>query len=195
MDLSMIINSGLFAPGTEVAFNCPTRNCTFPEVCHSVGYCSSCNDITGDLLVKYGTIPKATTNYTNVSLPGYWSEYFGWTPPVTAVLNFSEYDSNTAYLVMDNANYAVVVSQLNESTVFRSEEISHWGCDPPGYYFGVGAACCSILPCVKSYGASVSAGRLSEEVVSTVNMWIWDYPVGSSVTKATINVACLPKET
>jgi hypothetical protein len=32
MDLQMLINGGLFALGTEVAFNCPNGNCTFPEV-------------------------------------------------------------------------------------------------------------------------------------------------------------------
>jgi hypothetical protein len=96
---------------------------------------------------------------------------------------------------MDYANNVVVVSQLNESIVCSSEETPHWGCGPPGYYFGVGAAYCSILPWVKRYRASVSAGRLSEEIVSTSNMWIWDYPVGSTVTKGAIIVACLPEET
>ena len=210
IDLQKTINAGIFNPGTSVAFGCPSGNCTFPDVYHSVGYCSSCNDITSYLLVIDEIVPGGP-NYTNVSLPGYWQEYPGgggtfWSPPVTAILNGTDtgsgnatYDSNTAYLTMDYFAGAVVASQINNplSTSCSNGSQTRWGC-AAGAASRAGAANCTIVPCVRSYKASIEGGSLSEEVASPNNLWTWDtlnFDPADLSLKATINLACLPLST
>ena len=215
IDLQDVINAGIFNPGTQVSFNCPSGNCTFSDLYHSVGYCGSCNDTTNSLLTTREIVPGGIS-YTNISLPGHWKNYPGltstfWVPPETALLNGTDtsngngtvYSSNTAYLLMDYQNSGtVVVSQVSNSistSCSNSNEI-HWGCEHStvGAFGGIGAAYCGIVPCVKSYRASVTGGRLSEAVVSTNNLWIWDtinHIPGYDGLRGTINIDCLPPET
>ena len=212
VDLQRVINGGIFNPGTQVKFNCPTGNCTFPEIYHSVGYCSSCNDTTDKLSITNEIVPASpgvhAYNYTNVTIPGYWTDYHSnsqnyssWTPPETAVLNLtvSGY-TNTAYLLMDYANSAVVASALNGTTSCSGDHPLHWGCDisvANEGSFGVGAASCTIAPCIRSYKASIDAGTLSEETFRTTVVWdeVKQDDNAGGLLSATINVACLPNST
>ncbi|ERF76803.1 hypothetical protein EPUS_07983 [Endocarpon pusillum Z07020] len=52
LELQNSINGGIFNPGRNVAFDCPTGNCTFPNNYQTVGFCGSCIDITNQLYVK-----------------------------------------------------------------------------------------------------------------------------------------------
>jgi hypothetical protein len=62
--------------------------------------------------------------------------------------------------------------------------------------FGVGAASCTIAPCVRSYKASINAGTLSEEPFRTSNVWdVLSQGTRGGPWFATINVACLPNST
>lgn len=211
IDLQKVINGGIFNPGTQVTFNCPTGNCTFSEVYHSVGYCSSCNDTTDKLSITNEIVPASSVtyayNYTNVTLPGYSTNYAingqtysEWTPPATALLNLTGAGYlNTAYLLMNYASNAIVASLLNDTTSCSGNHPSRWGCSTyvgDEGSLGVGAASCTIAPCVRSYKASIDGSTLSEENFRTSNVWdILDQVNGSELLSATINVACLPNGT
>ena len=50
--LQSSMNAGIFSPQTTgVAFDCGTSNCTFPGSYSTVGYCSTCEDVTSELTI------------------------------------------------------------------------------------------------------------------------------------------------
>jgi len=60
--LQAAINSGVVSPSGRVNAKCATGNCTFNNEHSTVGYCSSCTDITEHLFIS-STVVKS--NYTN----------------------------------------------------------------------------------------------------------------------------------
>jgi hypothetical protein len=192
IDLQKAIKAGIYNPGTPVEFDCPTGNCTFPDVYHSVGYCSSCNDITDSLVITYALVTEGF-NYTNISLPGYWEVHYGnswevgygdlqWVDPVSATIDdLSSTSDNLSpatimNFVMNYTDGTVVAAQLNLTCPEGSE--GQWGCGG-GANFTAGAANCWIQPCVRTYKAYIAGGRLSEEVASANNLRIWQPLDGS----------------
>ena len=207
VDVQRVINAGIFNPGAEVPYGCPSGNCTFPTIYHSVGYCGSCEDVT-DYLQITNEVVQGGPNYTNVSLPGFWDvtdrQYY--TSPVTAILNDAYSDQlgnvshpGTAYLVMDYGAREVVTAFVRNEisdSCSNSTNIS-WGCATEGFS-GAGAAVCTISPCVLSYRASITAGSLFEQMASASNLQVWDnlnYINGEENLFATINLACLSPST
>ncbi|KAL9611182.1 MAG: hypothetical protein Q9167_004167 [Letrouitia subvulpina] len=50
--LQVAINAGIFSPGKLVTPECDSGNCTFPTEYHTLGYCSSCTDISDQVHVN-----------------------------------------------------------------------------------------------------------------------------------------------
>jgi hypothetical protein len=202
--LQKAINAGIYNPGTPVEFDCPTGNCTFPDVYHSVGYCSSCNDITDSLSITYEVVTEGY-NYTNVSLPGYWEttdDYRDsqWVYPVSVSIDnistSTTFWPTTVNFVMSYTEKAIVAAELNVGSNVTCPEGSQvqWGCGGGSIFtagLGGGAATCTIEPCVRSYRAYIAGGRLSEEVASASNLRIWQGLYSTEWYKAAINIACL----
>ncbi|KAI1342712.1 hypothetical protein F5Y15DRAFT_373733 [Xylariaceae sp. FL0016] len=141
------MNSGVYDDEmAQVQVSCTTGNCTFPGVYASAGWCSSCTDITDQLVITERT---AATNFTL---------------PSTNLSALAGADT----FVMGYGLGSTVQAILGWSAD-GSDQLA----DTPWGRQGYGAAECRIDPCVRSYTANVSAGNLVETVVDVVNA-TWD---------------------
>lgn len=158
------ISAGSFsASAFNLPFICPTGNCTFQTPYLSVGYCSSCSDISTEL---------RTVNYTYLSNN-------------SAGINVPEWQLNYTlpsglYLVADGATLAVGGYYNNSDSplapiaivevMYEAPQLSGAirnctqddPCTPDDTWVrgGYGAARCEIGACVKEYAATVQSGIL-----------------------------------
>lgn len=212
LEMQRSINAGIFNPGGNVAFNCPTGNCTFLSEYHTVAYCSECNDTTNRLLVDAKSSSFNTTSW-NVGL----NDTGGATRSnISVVMNPST--SLSQYLVMKSTmsgNTDIVAGYLsiNQSRVCadtcpsttkqnidqcnaKRKDIG-WGCAAlTGQGSGssnssssIGAASCSLFPCVRTYSAEVRDGAFKETLRSVAKEW--NYARDSIDLSAMVNVKCL----
>jgi hypothetical protein len=164
------ISTGIFNPGTfAIPFNCPTGNCTFPGQYHSVGYCSSCIDISAD--VKLTSDP--TLNFTLAS--GLWANaQFAMTMGPAN----SEDIGNSAYQVL------VALSNYTSNLFLDTCPASHaWACR------GYGAAQCSLFPCIRTFEGTVKGGNLTE--VSRSSSANWALSGAGDSDQSSVDMACL----
>lgn len=158
-----IMNSGIYdSQLKEVTFDCPSGNCTFEGIYHSMGWCSHCMDISDQLEIIREPTPF------NFTLPS--SNLTATAGIRTFVMGMGQQKSYhlpiQAILGWDNSEF-----MLSDSP---------WG------KRGYGAAECSIDPCVRSYTSTVKGGNLTETLVSTSETWTdGEYWLNS------INVPCL----
>jgi hypothetical protein len=167
------INTGIFNPGTfAIPFNCPTGNCTFPGQYHSIGYCSSCTDISAQVNVT----EISSTDFTFM-LPSGLSAGRQYMLTMGAANNES----------ILNQDYQVLMGIANTtSDEFSSQKCpgSHaWACR------GYGAAQCSLFPCVRTLTAAVTGGNLTEKAESFSARWGIDIDSGD---QSSIDMTCLP---
>lgn len=162
-------NMGIFSNTLQnVTFSCATGNCTYPTNYTTAGWCSSCEDVTGQLqIVKGANFTNAGNNYTlpstNLTVAVSQGESFRVGVDIDA-------DSN-AYGVRLQAIMAM--GEVNTSN-------TPWGIR------GYGAAECYLAACAKSLMGSVVLGQLSENVTDSSIFQI----AGSGYT-STIYVPCL----
>lgn len=174
MDLSLkaAVYDALYninSPSLAITTHCPTGNCTFPAnhtaSYSSIGVCSKCDDIT-DL------IELSSTSYDTTALE------YSWSLPNGQELknafqegHFMVSNSTSAYrdkttLQGIGASFANL-SML--SLVGRNCTIGSSVADStcPDSWLTAWAGECAMYFCVKSYSASIAAGVLTEDVVST----------------------------
>lgn len=146
------ISAGAFsASALNLPFNCPTGNCTFDQPYSSIGFCSSCSDISNELTYVNYTWRVVTDYYNetssalNLTLPSglYVPTNDGSVFALGAYVD--EYSRATA--IID----AIYHPPYNR-TCAPSEQ--SWACK------GRGAARCKLAPCLKSYTAQVRGGFL-----------------------------------
>jgi len=148
------INNGVFDPeNIQVKYNCNTGNCTFPESYSSLGFCSTCRDVSSDLKLTPFDKSSGRVNYTlpsGFSITSYMSVFainingsVSSGVPGTNVQAIFAYNNTNTY-------------GLQGTVCFEGDE---WGCR------GYGAAECDILPCVRSYDANIENGYLQENVL------------------------------
>jgi hypothetical protein len=201
LGLQSYINAGIFDPGRSVAFACPTGNCTFSKEYHTVGYCSECNDTTNRLVLDEQT----TNTSTSWNLSSLGPDDFSGVKD-SAIMSSN---GSSQYLVMESSlsgetNIIAGYMKSNQSkscaeTCPSLEEKNHdkceknwkdikWGCASlPDLSRGIGAASCSLFPCVRTYSARVDQGRWQETLLSTSKEW--DQTPG--LDHITVNVDCL----
>lgn len=63
--LQVAFNAGIFSPGHSVTPKYNSGNCTFPNTYHTLGYCSSCTDISDQVRVNEST-SNDNPNHTSV---------------------------------------------------------------------------------------------------------------------------------
>lgn len=197
-ELQAAIKEGVISPNTLMNLECTTGNCTFEHEYTTVGYCSSCMDVTNDLITRSTYV---ISNYTNIV-----ANATGGITPNTNNSDFVE----TAFLGNTNTSVTTFLpSGLSVSTYpgtkanlmamqAQPPDGSHdsprveiilgrqyqlldpvtgkppTGCDlgttkDSWYCKGYGAASCSLYPCVHTYTSTVEAGKLREVSVSTSN--------------------------
>ncbi len=212
LEMQRSINAGIFNPGGNVAFDCSTGNCTFPSEYHTVAYCSQCNDTTNRLLINTGTNLRNSTWWT-LSLNG---SDAATRRNLSVAMNGSSY--GTQYLVMQSTlsggtdivagflsinqsrSYADTCPSFGEQNIEKCRanwnKIS-WGCAGlsgqgsrhSSESNGIGAASCSLFPCVRTYSAKVEGGRFKETLLSVAKDW--NYAPQSGDMVAMVNVKCL----
>lgn len=196
------VSAGVFSPGNTVAFTCPTGNCTFSSPYHTVGYCSSCSDISHQ--VKFtNEVNKTVSSYANGPS---WQNITSL-PSGLSITTSTNEDNRTAFAT--SVSSATGLIQLlvapdpwgnnlygNDEPDFGGDNSTAICANDPRlkgtwYCNEYGAASCTLYPCVRTYEAVVSNGRLTETLVSTSNTWttyLDDY-VGFAL--AMIDVECL----
>ena len=171
------MNAGLELPQIiGVTPNCPSGNCTFSELVNTLGWCSSCSDISNEIHVFNESVPfdGSTVWKTNLSLPsGVHSAEFAGIGGVQSFLTAQfEFPGDVEFL----ASYL----QPMDPSMCKGPNSPSWVCQ------GAGAASCQLRPCVKTYNTTVNNGRLEETLIRSHNM-----PVGPENFNSMVNVSCL----
>jgi hypothetical protein len=197
--LQTAIKNGVVSPSGRVNAQCPTGNCTLEKECSTVGYCSSCTDITEHLSINLTIVQS---NYTNI-VPAKFLNPNGTDtnenltePGILSNTNISVSTSLPSGLSVStspgtkfNLTAMQVFQQPNGSDDFYRVEIivgkqfqlfdAATGKPPTGchtaatndtwYCDGFAAASCTLSPCVRTYISVIEAGELHETRVSTNN--------------------------
>ena len=197
--LQAAISNGILSPKKLVDPGCLTGNCTFKKEYGTVGYCSSCEDVTKDLIIRSAIVKS---NYTGVmvgefiSSNGTKSSEIPDNQGIRGNTNVSVSTSLPSGLSV--SSYPGTKFNLTAMQVFRQPNGSEdeyrvemivgrqfqlfdpaTGHPPSGcgtaatndtwYCKGYGAASCSLSPCVRTYTSTIEAGELHETQVSTSN--------------------------
>ena len=147
MSLGLITSfaTGQFSSNSpQVPFTCGTGNCTFDHEYKSVGYCSSCEDVSHHLIFQPFAPTSKRFGSINVTLSGSGSLSFDAGADMDQAVRFS---------MKYGASGAV-------SMVWYDGKGSNATYDLRGRAFQ-----CSLTPCVHTYQAEVRNGRLLEEVL------------------------------
>jgi len=172
------INLGLYFNGTEqVPFNCPTGTCHFAQQYHSIAYCHSCADLTSKLayngsdMYSNWTLPSGLQLSSSLDTPAYFLMSGNGTTDVIEMI----FNGGGGFETGAKPNASECAFSRNES----------FGCK------GIGAASCSLFPCVQTYYATIENGNLTEQLVSN---WTQFGMNPSSLTYNAANVACMSAE-
>lgn len=186
LELISAISAGLYNPGsTSTAFTCPLGNCTFSEQYKTVGYCSTCRDLTQDLKVTehnktdpsdaYGTVNE-TVLIVNTTLPSglYASastdEQYRFSSEFVVSGN---YTTQWVQMILganipgfgDSGGVENPNNNVNNGPLCAGGWENHtWYCSGPG------AAECTIQPCVRTYSGYVQEGELHEQLLHTATI-------------------------
>ncbi|OQU94208.1 hypothetical protein CLAIMM_00598 [Cladophialophora immunda] len=181
------VQAGIFNPSAiSVDFNCPSGNCTFSDLYSTVAYCASCTDTTGQLNISnngeflMSTLPSGASASFLVNGSGFADQHW-----FTMEVDVDTFDFVFAALPEDAAGYFALITDNPCQTPY---ETSTWACSGPG------AASCAIYPCVKTFNASIQAGQLAENLISSVPFGITEDQVGPISTgqiELLINIPCL----
>jgi Protein of unknown function (DUF3176) len=212
LEMQRSINAGIFNPGGNVAFNCPTGNCAFLSEYHTVAYCSKCNDKTNKLLINAEPSSFNRTSW-NISLnnaggatrsdlsvimspSGYFTQYLALRsiqPGTTDIV--------AGYLSINQSKVCAdicpsIAKQNIDQCKAKWKDIG-WGCvaltgqagSSSNSSSGIGAASCSLFPCVRTYTAEVKDGEFKESLRSMAEEW--GLPPIRIDLVAMVNVKCL----
>jgi hypothetical protein len=125
-ELESVLDSGFYTTGARILAECSTGNCTFPVTYSSLGYCSSCEDISAKLSFSQTCVSAGETAWpSTLDLPGGCPK--GLTPNITSSLP-SRYDGMEPGLSVSFA-YNGVDDQTQDTEVcamsFRYDEQYH----------------------------------------------------------------------
>ena len=196
-DLQAAINAGIFSPNTLVSPICVAGNCTFQNDYGTVGYCSSCSDVTHDLTIDSQyvsnftefTLDNMTINATEFLIPGVGvaaNTNISVSTGLPSGLSVTAYPGTLLNLTAMGAyqppqgsgeryQIEIIVGkqfQLLDPATGGPPR----GCDAAAvngswYCRGYGAARCSLAPCVRAFIGTVEAGQLHETEISASADW------------------------
>ncbi|KAI1410106.1 hypothetical protein F5Y13DRAFT_168346 [Hypoxylon sp. FL1857] len=163
-----LMNLGIYdEEPKQVSPNCPTGNCTFDGVYHTSGWCSSCEDISDQLVI----IPSGGELGPNFTLPS--SKLSAAAGDRTFVMGMGD----TGGIQAIRAGYP----EGDRSNETKNFEPTAWSSR------GYGAAQCKIDPCIRSYTSSVKGGNLTEVLVNSTSQ-AWNQ---NQIWYGAIDVSCL----
>ena len=171
--IAAAVNGAIYANLTgAVLFDCPSGSCNFTQSYSTLGFCHLCNDTTPKLTLKSNGTVSANNFVSNYTLPSgmdsvseeipnnYFTTLFSMGPgnetasfgPSVDMIFTPGASSEEAGPLLPGAPSDAQCSQSKNQT---------FGCN------NVGAASCSLFPCVRTYEATVNGGNLTENLVST----------------------------
>lgn len=163
------IEVGLFGSPETVGAVCPTGNCTFPPQYTSLGYCSACQDISdlvGIAINATGPPEDGVTVNDNITstlpsgLSTIWYGTLGETLSGTTV-NSTEVQILQGATFLSEIGFDASTGQQVVGCDTAVENATLWHCRVAN------AASCKLQPCVRTYNASVTAGKLTEVMVDS----------------------------
>ena len=165
-------------------YTCSTDSCTFSQPYHSIGLCSTCIDVTDQILTTCGEIDTlGGCSYKLSSSPYFPDGLLGY---ISASYDVDGND-NYAYWQLFNvhkystANLPVSdLARLYPYTASIIDMVSAWpvlGCR------------CTLYYCIKTYTATIDSGALHETLQSTVSNW--SSYTEETIVSGTVNVDCL----
>ena len=214
LEMQKAINSAIYNHDRSIAFSCPTGNCTFSSEYHTVAYCSECNDTTDKLIIDevppHPDLIEETPEYilsqdfadtpsynkiSVTSLSGTFTDSF------LILSDFKGYTDLVAIHLSANQNsscadkYASFEEQIGKGRKTKNKHIK-WGCfgvtediDSGSITDGMGAAVCTLYPCIKTYTAKIQNGLFSETLLSVAKSW--GDKLNPTGLLAMVNVNCL----
>lgn len=155
-DVRIAVNTGIFAVHLpDVPFSCPTGNCSFTEPYTTIGYCSSCEDKTHELVFTEYRLNYSGQEFihTNVSLNNAGSD---------SALTLQRDPSGSDSLVSSTTFLGGDVRPMD--SFCRVIDIIRWvGSETQRAESEVVQAyTCKLYPCIRTYKASVTGGKLVE---------------------------------
>ena len=207
MQASML--TGLYDDAVpDISFTCPTGNCTFMKNYSTMGYCSSCEEITSDLrLVNltqpcYGSDCSPGCQVLNISLPSGLSSYYNDCPGVIEPFQWTSFVANTTGV---GANQGPPGSHLSVEMIFTSDNLWNYY-SKTGYYSSadcedvtdwqcsrLGAARCELYPCVQKRSASINAGKLTEVLLDASQDQDWTLITIDNFYPSLVDLSCLTR--
>lgn len=203
LDMQTSILTGILEDDTSnIAFTCPSGNCTFPEAYGTMAWCSSCTDVTHDLIYSQTNTTEPCIDYpghnlviTNLSLPSGLNSYsLGCYGQSSSYTDFQDiaFVSNASLSSSGNPAFVEFIFTPefywsdNQSLPYCVNS-SDWQCR------GYGAARCELWPCVKKYLPSITAGKLTQSVISSSTVSDWS-PLIEGLAYSLIDRSCLTED-
>jgi len=164
---------------SQMKYNCPSGNCTWPEGFTTLGVCSQCFNVTDSLEKSCGT---ADVEYVSPSGDGSSNStasvsYCNYTLPNGLKLGGIESDMGTGILNSGNWNNSVHFSNKNNTIGVLSSIQSKWTSNPSEWQqlnsgmiyatapYEVKATECGLSYCIQKFNTSVLRGALTEKLI------------------------------
>ncbi|KAI0145446.1 hypothetical protein GGR57DRAFT_480210 [Xylariaceae sp. FL1272] len=162
--------------GSLISATCLTGNCTFSEIYHTLGVCSSCTDTTSLISSRNWTkLEVVTEPYPyNVTNRTYIHQVMNYSLPDGIVI-VSEGNSTQLVAQAPQGSLSWADNLISRETralskwAFANVSIltSNWHHGRSGFTEYV-ALTCTIYPCLRSYTSVVTNGELRETTTSTI---------------------------
>ncbi|KAI6080531.1 hypothetical protein F4821DRAFT_55152 [Hypoxylon rubiginosum] len=193
--------TGVSGTDTLLSWQCLTGNCTFSKVYGTLGFCSSCEDLSAQVVtdVKYrcGEIGSAQNSSDPCEASWQIDEIISslsvgniFFPPNGPWLNITV--NPGPYMISSRISRPWVTPHKYGAVVLKGATLdSPLGINPPTganitsckssealdtwHCRGYGAASCALQPCVRFYNATIDNGQLRENLVSqyVVSQSVW----------------------
>lgn len=194
------INAGMLNPSPHTWFDCPSGNCTWLAEYSTTAWCSSCQDISDQLIVTNTSYSHKVVGYNNYTNTSSSNTYVGYILETSVAGGISVNTSTTGPVDQPSVQweYAAMGPTAN-AILARSEPASfdyiigakpvecddtyiaaHWPCNGPA------GTRCSFFPCVKTFTATATTGRLTETLIDTATDWGFS-PSGGAI----VDLKCL----
>ncbi|KAK8880205.1 hypothetical protein PGQ11_001499 [Apiospora arundinis] len=163
------INQGLYSPAdVKTPVVCATGNCTFDRPFSTLGFCSTCKEMSSHLKFEaYNRTRALNSKLLNTALP---SGSHATESVAHFVMNSSAYGYSAWIDVIQAADLSLGAVPRDPSRCVSMYGNDSWKCTG---YGGSGAARCKFDPCVKTYRARVDQGRLQEDLIhSQLDMFV-----------------------
>ncbi|KAI0171952.1 hypothetical protein GGR52DRAFT_448583 [Hypoxylon sp. FL1284] len=168
---------------TYLPRQCSTGNCTFSEVYGTLGYCSSCKDLSSNVIITR-TNNRGCSSPTDTSLycTKLWginsSLYMGDDIPDEPWLNMTSWPdmcvARSWSSMYRNSKFGMTILKgATQDSLLGVDPLTGnnlTGCTSPDdtdtwYCRGYGAASCALQPCVRFYNATINRCQLKERLI------------------------------